>query len=309
MDFSFLQTFGFAADEITLSASLAERTWFKTGGVAECLLEPKKSIRLPELLAYCHDNEIPVFFLGDGSNLLVSDHGFPGLMISLKSLVPSSFCIDSRSYEHTLPAGMLVGDVVPLFCQRNQMGLQDFFGLPGTVGGAAFMNARCYDAEWSQIFLRASVILPNGERKIVEKDSSDWGYKRSPFQTPGLLIESVTVHLNEGPGASQLEEIAQARFHDREKKGHFKAPCAGSTFKNNREFGQPSGKIIDSLGLRGYRIGGAQVSPHHANILINAGNAQAQHIYDLAMHIQQKVKEAYGYYLEPEVVFLGKFAH
>ena len=307
MDFSFLRALDYTDQDFWVNAPLAPLTWFKVGGPAACLLQPKNTARLPELLVHCSYEEIPIFFLGDGSNLLVSDSGFPGLVISTRSLAPQEVTINSEKYEHTFSAGSLVNDVVRVCCEHNHAGLQDFYGLPGTVGGAAFMNARCYEAEWSQIFVRAKVLLPNGQVRTVHKDSSQWDYKVSPFQGLGCLIEEVTVRLSEGPGSKELMNIARARYSDREAKGHFRAPCAGSMFKNNREFGQPSGKIIDSLGLRGFAVGGARVSPDHANIIINGGDATAKNIYDLTMHVQQKVKDAYGYHLEPEVVFLGNF--
>lgn len=307
MDFEFLKQIGYTDHEIVFNAPLAERTWFKTGGSAACLLQPKQAQSLPQVLAECHVRQIPVFFLGDGSNLLVSDHGFNGLVIATRSVVPQTFSIHTEQREHELPSGLLVSDMVQIFCRHNQAGVQDFFGMPGTIGGATFMNARCYETEWSHVFVRAKVILPDGRLRIIEKNDADWTYKQSPFQNLGGLIESVTIRLSDGPSGEELWRVAQDRYQDREQKGHFVAPCAGSTFKNNRAFGQPSGKIIDSLGLRGHRIGGAQVSPHHANILINTGDALSQHIYDLAMHVQHQVKTAYGYELEPEVVFLGKF--
>lgn len=308
MDFSFLRALGYSKDDFQLNAPLAPLTWFKTGGSASCLLQPKDTKRLSELLVHCSYEEIPVFFLGGGSNLLVSDQGFRGLVISTRNLAPETITIDAEKYEHTFSAGLQVNDVVRICCEHNQAGMQDFYGLPGTVGGAAYMNARCYDAEWSQIFVRAKVLLPNGQRRTVYKDNNQWDYKVSPFQSLGGLIEEVTVRLTPGPGSEELLNIGRSRYSDREAKGHFRAPCAGSVFKNNRDFGQPTGKIIDGLGLRGFAMGGAQVSPDHANIIINKGDASARNIYDLIIYIQDKVKNAYGYVLDPEIVFLGDFS-
>ncbi|MGL4524294.1 MAG: UDP-N-acetylmuramate dehydrogenase [Spirochaetia bacterium] len=307
MDFSFLKSLKIPSQEYRFNVSMADHTWFKTGGPAACLLQTTQIEVIPQLLYHCDQEGIPLFFLGDGSNLVVSDRGFSGIIIDVKSFSGGPVSLDSHSLTHTLPAGWLVIDVVKAACEINQAGVEDFYGLPGTVGGAVFMNASCYDIDWASVFVSAEVITIEGKTVKINKKEDEWDYKKSPLQN-GALIKSATIKLKEGPGSEKLQELAQTRYDDREKKGHFLAPCAGSIFKNNFEYGQPSGKIIDDAGLRGYKVGDAQVSPNHANIIINAGNAKGQDIYNLTMEIQATVQRKYGHMLEPEVVFLGDFS-
>jgi UDP-N-acetylmuramate dehydrogenase len=308
ISWQFLYDIGISTDSISFDAPFGTLTWFKTGGTAKALLRLTNTSLIPAILQGCHQRNIPVFFWGDGSNLLVSDSGFDGLVIDTKTLLPQlDYNIDTGLCR--LSSGLLVKDVVMLICDQGLQGLEYFYGLPGTVGGAVFMNARCYDHEWSDIFVRASIIYHTGQSSIITYDAKNWSYKKSPFQEANALIEWVEVQLIPGADKSKLRDTALICYQDRESKGHFRAPCAGSFFKNNRSFGHPTGKLIENMGLKGYSFGGAQVAPWHGNILINANQATATDIYQLCHIIQERAQAHYQHQFEPEVIFLGNFVH
>ena len=178
--------------------------------------------------------------------------------------------------------------------------------MPGSTGGAVWMNARCYGGEIAAVLTEVAYVARDGTPGRYTPDPRDFGYKISPFQDGGRIITEVSFSVAVQPGSApalwkQMREIEA----DRRSKGHFDAPCAGSIFKNDRRFGEPSGKIIDRVGLRGLRRGGAQVSPGHGNIIINTGTASAQDIRDLVTEVQDQVYRATGHLLDPEVLFLG----
>jgi UDP-N-acetylmuramate dehydrogenase len=193
-------------------------------------------------------------------------------------------------------------DSIIRYCAEHKLGgLEEFSGLPGTVGGAVYMNARCYDKQVSEALTQVEFV--GGECQV---NPADWGYKKSPFQGSGRVILGASFavsQLTEEEVKASVEKAAGFRA-DREKKRHFDYPSAGSVFKNNHEFGKPSGMIIDEAGLRGYRIGGAQVAPWHGNIIINTGNATSADIRALADYVAKTVFVKFGFRLEPEIVFL-----
>jgi UDP-N-acetylmuramate dehydrogenase len=166
------------------------------------------------------------------------------------------------------------------------------------------MNARCYERSVSDILIEAEILDETRRRVRLPRARGDFAYKKSPFQNRDILILSGTFALEPRSGEDIRQEAADHR-RDREAKGHYRFPSAGSVFKNNRNFGKPAGKIIDELGLRGLRIGGAQVAPWHGNIIINTGDARAADIRSLVYEVAARVKAARGFNLEPEIIFAG----
>ena len=184
-------------------------------------------------------------------------------------------------------------------------GLEFLAGMPGTIGGAVYMNARCYDKEIADV-LAWTEIVACGELSVVERVSvnkNDFGYKVSPFQKMDCLILSAAFNLQPSD-KEQIKVKMEKNRQDRREKGHYLYPCAGSAFKNNRDFGKPTGQIIDELGLKGFSVGGAQIAPFHANIVINTGAATAKDIRSLMDEVAAKVKTATGFELEPEIIFV-----
>ena len=255
------------------------------------------------------------FILGGGSNLIVSDEGFCGVIISMNAF-------SSIKFENGIVvcgSGVETNRAVEFFAENGILGMESFAGLPGTCGGACYMNARCYSNDISsKIEFVEYLDLENFDEnsyKFLEKhikmyhnnkDCAQWAYKHSPFMEKSAVITKVAFKAEkcQPEKASELKAACESFIQDRERKGHFKAPSSGSVFKNNRDFGEPSGRLIDEAGLKGTKIGGAQIAPWHGNIIINAGNATCSDIKKLVRLAQEKVKERTGFMLECEVVFV-----
>lgn len=295
---------------------MANHTSFRVGGPADIFVEPSSVEQLLFIIEKATSLNIPVSLLGGGSNVLVSDRGIRGIVISFSQFnniekLDSSVLVRAE-------CGVSMKSLTQ-WCQKESIaGLQRFAGLPGTVGGAVFMNARCYDIAIADVFFSSLSLYYDGERCRIENesfDASQWSYKHSPFQertgrdslelTAGTkIILSADFRLSAGD-SEEIQREMDKWILDREEKGHFKFPSAGSMFKNNRDFGKPSGLIIDEVGLRGFRIGDAQVAPWHGNIVINAGSAKSEDLRSLIEEVQRRVFTATGFNLEPEVVLAG----
>ncbi|HEY9054699.1 MAG TPA: UDP-N-acetylmuramate dehydrogenase [Rectinemataceae bacterium] len=281
-------------------------TSFRIGGPADLYICPADLRGLESAIETLRDEGVPSFILGGGANLLVGDKGIRGAVLDIGRL---------RGLEH-LEDGMLVqaGCPVDLACEQalawGLSGLQDFYGMPGSVGGAIFMNARCYEREFSQLVREVTVLGPGETRKLSIQDLGPWSYKRSPFQQgaafEGFVILSALLALDSGSG-DRIGRAMLARRADRVSKGHYEYPSAGSIFKNDRNFGRPTGAILDELGFKGRRIGDAAVSPRHANIFVNLGSATAADMKRLVQAAQEEAERAFGFCLEPEVLFVGEF--
>ena len=281
---------------------LKDKTTFKIGGNATYFAQPNDINSLIYLLTEAKKNSVPVFILGGGSNLVVADEGIDKLVISTLGL---DFC-DLQDDLLICGAGCTFEKITE-FCIKNEVsGLENFAGLPGTTGGATFMNARCYDVSISDVIYSVKYLdLSDFNEKTYFLDSTDWDYKKSPFQTGDKIVTQVNFSIKKG-NSKEIEEKSLSFINDRKNKGHFKFPSAGSVFKNNRNFGKPSGKIIDEVGLRGISVGDAQVAPWHGNFIINNGNASANDVKTLVKNIQQKVQEKTGFLLECEIIFTDK---
>ena len=295
-------------------------TSYKIGGPAEALFCPKDEDHLKEALIFLSKNKISASLIGGGTNILVSDKGFRGVLISLKNL--NKIEIIGESAEKVFiraGAGVLTDKLTKWAVENSLSGLECFGGLPGSVGGAVFMNARCYDVSISDRLKSIKYILADGDKTEFaeyEYNPSDWDYKVSPFQQNPVSTEitknrkivlSAVFTLTHGI----KEEIAvktEEKVQDRISKGHFKAPSAGSTFKNNRAFGLPSGRLIEGAGLKGLCEGGAQIAPWHGNFIINKHDASASDIKTLIEKVQKTVKDKTGFLLEPEVIFAGDWS-
>jgi UDP-N-acetylmuramate dehydrogenase len=272
---------------------------------------------------------IPVFILGAGANILVSDRGIRGIVLDTTAWtgetelqtgdIPAEF--PNRALM-AFRGGTSADAAAEAAAARGLGGLEFLAGMPGSIGGAVWMNARAYGREiadalsYVEVLDFSAVGIVNRfdigiagsaaeiRRLVIPADKAEFGYKRSPFQKSDRFILSAGFSLyarNEREIRLEMEE----RRRDREDKGHYRFPSAGSAFKNNRDFGKTTGKIIDELGLKGQRIGSAQIAPYHGNIIINTGGACAADIRALMEQTAAKVKEAAGFDLEPEILFAG----
>ncbi len=293
---------------------MAAHTTFGIGGPADLLVRPYDAESASTLMSAAREEGIDVFVLGGGANILVGDRGIRGIVIDMGGL--RSTRLEKSDGDRAVliaGAGLSIDDLCLEALARGLGGLEDFFGMPGSVGGSVFMNARCYEREMSQVLSWVSSADDSGRirRRIMNCD--EWAYKRSPYQPEGraggeLVIEA-GFHLTrlDEAGAARTAAVMRTRRADREAKGHYRLPSAGSVFKNDRRFGSPTGKLLDGLGLRGRTIGGAMISPWHANIFVNAGGATAADMRALIELAQSEAREKLGVELEPEVLMIGEF--
>jgi UDP-N-acetylmuramate dehydrogenase len=292
---------------------MRDHTSFRIGGPADAFVRPRTPEAFSKLLSEAAAEGIPVAVIGGGANLLVSDSGVRGIVASSTYLRSLSFQKDGIAYAG---AGLPVVDLVGEACARGFSGLEFAAGLPGSIGGAVFMNARCYDREFADIIEKVDYLVPSASAKgtcthgTTAIDRSAWAYKRTPFMPGGRLAGALVIGASlrlspadPAPIAARMKELEA----DRAAKGHFDYPSAGSLFRNDRAFGRPVGKLLDELGFRGRRIGDAMVNPRHANIFVNAGAASATDMMRLIDEARAAAKKAFGFELVPEVVFLGDF--
>jgi UDP-N-acetylmuramate dehydrogenase len=300
-------------------------TSFKTGGPAQMYAEPPGPEALAELLAAARADGCPVFILGGGANLLVADKGIRGIVINTCRIRGAEILGPEEAGQRpgaALPggghylyagAGLPAGEAALLAEKASLGGLEFIHAMPGSVGGAVWMNARCYGVSTADIlesvsFLDKDQFFPRKKTRADKDFIAAFGYKKSPFQPGGSLEGAVITGaaFRLSPGDREKIKNAMRRIEeDRRAKGHFAAPSAGSVFKNNRAFGEPTGKILDRLGLRGLARGGARVSPLHANIIINNGGASSADIRGLIETLQTRAGDELGIRLEPEIIFAG----
>lgn len=298
---------------------LAPRCGFNTGGNAELFAEPqsKESLQLLLQLAYTHN--ITVTILGGGSNVLVPDDALLGLTISTCNL--TDFYIKNNTAH--IASGLTVRSAALQLVSKGKRALDFLYGMPGTVGGALWMNARCYNKEISEVLISASGFSIDGTPWNYIYNKDDFSYKKSPFQKHIIKnISSTTNTIKQHtPSPCIITECKIKLIDDnpihiwnnmldheinRHSKGHYLAPCAGSIFKNNYNFNSPSGTLLDQLGWRNKIYNQAQVNPYHANIIINAGNACSKDIYSLSLQMQQSVYKTHAIMLEHELILLGE---
>jgi UDP-N-acetylmuramate dehydrogenase len=297
------------AADVRFDEPMSGHTAFKIGGPADCWVRPQGE-GFPRfstaLVRLARDADIPVFILGGGANIVVSDRGIRGIILDTGAWKGCEVTEDGMSFR----SGMSIDEASETAAAQGFSGIEFLAGMPGRVGGAAWMNARCYGREIADVLVWADIIDFNTDSNDLEKkriaSKAGFGYKRSPFQSWDCLILEAGFRLIQGDKNAIFDEMEKNR-QDRRDKGHYRFPCAGSVFKNNPGFGKPAGQIIDELGLRGLVKGGAQVSPFHGNIIINTGGASAADVMFLMDEVSAKVKARTGFVLEPEVLFAGEW--
>ena len=287
---------------------MKRHTTFRIGGPAAVYISPGSEEELKEVLNLLKEENIPWTILGNGSNLLVSDEGYRGAVISMSGGWAYSGVL--KEYEKTgktlirAGAGELLSRTARLAMECALTGMEFASGIPGTIGGALVMNAGAYGSEICNILSRAKVMTPEGEFLELSAEELELGYRTSCIPERNYIVLEAVFELTKGSKeaiSSQMRELAQKR---REKQP-LEYPSAGSTFK--RPEGYFAGKLIMDSGLRGARIGGAQISEKHCGFVINDGTATAADIAELIQEVSETVKEKFGVTLEPEVILLGDF--
>jgi UDP-N-acetylmuramate dehydrogenase len=314
-----LETGGNAAGfEYRFDEPMSGHTTFRVGGPADLWIRPRGEA-FPVLagLVLCRAREegIPLFILGGGANLVVSDRGIRGIVLDTGGWTGLSGGEGSSLW---IRAGTPADQAVELAAQRSLSGLEFLAGMPGSIGGAVWMNARCYDRSVSDALGETEFLVlpglnrsrePNpgwGEIKRAPVRGAEFSYKKSPFQAMNTLILAACFTLTPG-SPEQIRAKAEALRRDREERGQYRFPSAGSAFKNDRALGAPTGKILDRMGLRGFAIGGARVAPWHGNFIINQGNASAGDIRALVEELTRRIRAERGFAPEPEILFVGEW--
>ena len=288
-------------EDILTEEPMSRHTTFRIGGEAACFIRISSEEQLRKLIPYFENVGVEYFVLGKGSNLLVGDKGYPGVILQI-----SDACQQIEAEENRLQvqAGAALSKVALFAMERGLEGLEFAAGIPGTVGGGVVMNAGAYGGEMKQVVESVRVLSSEGEILTLDNDTMEFGYRTSIIRNRNFTVLSVTFRLREG----NREEI-RARIEDFQKRRMEKQPLnypsAGSTFK--RPEGYFAGKLIMDAGLRGFQIGDARVSDKHCGFVVNVGKATARDVTDVIEEVQERVRERFGVSLEREVIYLGKF--
>ena len=286
-------------DNVALDEPMSKHTSFRIGGPADLFVTPDDIDELRDVVAACRAAGVPHFVLGCGSDLLVADEGYRGVIVSCtKGLV--NVAIDGETMA--CQAGVPLREASEMACELGLSGLEFACGIPGSVGGACFMNAGAYGGCVADVLESVRCLMPDGTQQSIPVEELALGYRASRVRDEGLVVLSATFRLHE----SDQDDI-RARMDDftqrRRKKQPLELPSAGSTFK--RPEGHFAGKLISDAGLKGYAHGGASVSTKHAGFVVNNGGATAADVHAVIRHVQDEVERQFGVRLEPELRFLG----
>ena len=290
-----------SASNVLENEPMSRHTTFRTGGPASLFIRPDNKEQLVEVMALIKKLGTEFFVLGNGSNLLVSDNGFDGVVISLSKMNDIHLEGDNDIYAE---AGAMNSQIAA-FARDN--GLKNFefaAGIPGTIGGAMIMNAGAYGGEMKLVTRSVTVLSPEGEIMVLDNASMEFGYRFSAIKGRGYIVISVLLSLEKGDKETITKNMQELAAKRREKQP-LEFPSAGSTFK--RPEGYFAGKLIEDVGLRGFSVGDAAVSEKHCGFVINKGNATSAEVYELICEVKKRVYENSGVTLEPEVIMLGKF--
>jgi UDP-N-acetylmuramate dehydrogenase len=279
---------------------LSKHTTFKTGGAADIFAVPSDAVELVAAVEGFRRDGTRFFILGNGSNVLFNDAGYRGAVISTTGLNGISLCGDGLIRAG---AGVLLKDLSAFAAERSLSGAEFAGGIPGSVGGAVFMNAGAYDSEIGNIFVEGEFLDGSGKAVTIKTDGMEFGYRTSAAQTGGLVVLSAVFKLTEG-NRGEIDAKIKDLTRQREDKQPLEFGSAGSTFK--RPAGHFAGKLIRDSGLAGFTIGGAQVSQKHCGFVINKGGATSADILNLIEHIKKTVHERFGVTLETEVKIIDE---
>lgn len=299
-NFDFLKNFIDEDIEISFDEPMNKHTSFKIGGKADIYCEVKTKKALSELIALCKENKIPYFIIGKGSNLLVSDSGIRGIVIRLGGEFSDMSLIDNCLIH--CGSGAALASVCSYALKNSLGGLEFAWGIPGTVGGATYMNAGAYGGEMKDIVEEVSYIDGNGILKSFKRDELDFSYRRSVFTDKDYIITDVLFRL-ESKSQSEIREKMDELMGKRKSKQPLEYPSAGSTFK--RPEGYFAAALIEECGLKGASVGGAEVSEKHSGFIINKNNATCEDVKSLIAYVKKEVYKQKGVELHCEVKFIG----
>ena len=279
---------------------MSEHTTFKIGGTADVLIFPSTIEEVVKVLKLIENNRIPLTILGNGSNVLVRDKGIRGAVIKFNGKFAQIKCDGTRLI---VGAGAKLKDASNFAADNGLTGLEFAVGIPGSIGGAVYMNAGAYGGEMKNVISKVRAVSKSGDCAEFDTDTLDLGYRRSVFQLNGYAICEIELQLAEG-NINEIRQTMEDFTERRESKQPLEYPSAGSTFK--RPEGYFAGTLIDQTGLKGLRVGDAMVSTKHAGFVVNAGHATAADVLNLIEEVKRRVYEAHGVTLNPEVRIIGE---
>ena len=289
---------------VSLDESLGRHTTFRIGGNADFFCVPATVTQLTRILELCRQYQVRTYLLGNGSNTLFSDAGFGGAVICLTGL-NSRFSMQAQpdgSTKVLAPAGMMLSALCNTAQKESLAGLEFAFGIPGSVGGAVYMNAGAYDGQMKDVVTSVTVLDEAGNIRILGRDELDMGYRTSAVAKHNMIVLQVIIELKAGD-KEQIKDRMNQLSELRKQKQPLEYPSAGSTFK--RPEGYFAGKLIADAGLKGYSIGGAAVSEKHAGFVVNMGGATAKDVVELTDYIKKRIIEQFGVTLELEIKKIG----
>lgn len=283
--------------------SLSSYTSYRVGGPAEWFVAPRSLESLQEGIKYAKEHELAITVLGAGSNLLVSDNGIPGLVIATRHMRHSNF--ESATGRVTFAAGESIPALASAVAEHGWEGFEWAVGIPGTIGGAVVMNAGAHNSCIADILVSAEVLTDDGTLKTLTREELNYSYRTSVLQGSNLIVIRATLQLQ--PGADPALVMAKTKQHKKNRLATqpYHLPSCGSVFRNPKP--HSAGRLIESAGLKGFKIGQAQVAELHANFIVNCGGATANDVFNLIRHVQQQVQERWSIGLHPEVKMLGEF--
>ena len=287
---------------VSADEPMSRHTSFRIGGPAEAYATPETIEQFTLMWNSCRIHKIPVTIMGDGCNVLVSDDGIKGLVISTRRM--NSMIIDKDRHRIYADSGVKLSHLADAACKAGLGGLEFASGIPGTVGGAVYMNAGAFGREMKDVCHRIEAYKPNAGKTTYPNMDTTFSYRTSIFQTNDEIITHVVFQLY--PDSPETIKATMTDLNTRRRNSQpLSRPSAGSTFKRPAVEGMYASKMIDDHGLKGYTIGGAQVSEKHAGFVINTGSATAADVLALIKHIQETIHNSTGIWLEPEVQMLG----
>jgi UDP-N-acetylmuramate dehydrogenase len=286
---------------LLLQEPLHNYTTFRVGGPADAIIAVEDIDQLQKLLRYLNQVEIPYFVMGRGSNILASDKGYPGVILTIGNKMND---INIEGTVLTAQGGALLSAAAKAAYQAGLSGLEFASGIPGTIGGGTVMNAGAYGGECGKVIAAVEVIDKNGNIMELNQDTMEFGYRTSAVKNQPFIITKVTMNLTQ-EDPSKIKALMDELAARRREKQPLEYPSAGSTFK--RPVGGYAGELIMKAGLAGFTIGGAQVSEKHCGFIINRNGASGKDIYNLMTYVQERVADMFHIRLEPEVILLGEF--
>jgi UDP-N-acetylmuramate dehydrogenase len=280
---------------------LSQHTTMKIGGPADIFIEPSSLENIQKVMTFLKDRQIPWRAIGRGSNLLVSDKGIEGVVIKLGSGLDHLTINDSTI---TVGGGHSLVSLSTLISKKGLSGLEFASGIPGSVGGAVYMNAGAHGSDISKILTKAHVLFEDGSIEWILNDEMEFTYRTSVLQKkrPGIVLEA-EFQLSKGDRTAIVSQMQKNKDYRKETQP-WNFPCAGSIFRN--PLPNYAGKLIEDAGLKGFQMGGAKISEMHGNFIVNAGNATAKDVLDLIQYIKDTILNLYGIKMETEVEIIGR---